>query len=73
MQSSLIQAYPPTVQQVRDCSWWWSYPPNGEPHVLQLDVVVGCIVHCVGGDVSRTFHASDWPGRWAPCLPPIHQ
>jgi hypothetical protein len=65
----LKQKTSPTVEQVRRYQWWWNYPSNGKPHVLQLDVSDGEIVHA-DEDASAPFDPQDWPGEWAPCIPP---
>lgn len=59
---------PPSVDDVRACSWWWSWEPAvTAPHVLHLDVEEGQIVYADDGDM---FNADLWGGMWAPCLPP---
>lgn len=59
----------PDVDQVREWSWWWNFPTNGKPHVLQLDVQGDEIVHA-DSNASAPFDPNDWPGEWAPCVPP---
>lgn len=65
---SLRRKEPPTVDEVANCQWWWSFPEDTSPHVLQLDVMDGQIVHAQ--DNGGFFDSADWPGKWAPCLPP---
>lgn len=57
----------PTVEEVRQCRYWWRYPKNGKPEVLVLDVVGGNI--CLYGTVIGLY-PEEWSGLWAPCLPP---
>lgn len=59
---------PPTVDEVEDCQWWWNFPKDTPPHVMQLDVADGKIVHAQ--DNGGLFDPTDWPGDWAPCVPP---
>ncbi len=71
---SLKRKSPPTVEEVRACAWWWNFPPDGySPHVLQLEVYAGYvsnddIIMCL--DLAAPFNVEDWPGEWAPCIPP---
>ena len=64
---ALRQAAAPTVDQVREHAWWWNFPVDGKPHVLQLDVEGAQVVRV---DAPSFLDPLDWPGDWAPCLPP---
>ena len=59
---------PPTVADVEGCEWWWNFPVDNPPHVMPLDVSEGKIYHAQ--DNGGLFEPADWPGEWAPCLPP---
>ena len=68
------RSVPPLLGEVRAWRWWWNRATDGSLHVLQLDVEDGTIVDvdlaessdCGGGRLDP----DDWPGQWAPCLPP---
>lgn len=66
-----IRDIPPTVEEVKECQYWWNFPPSGgPPHILNLDVddfLTEVEVIYNGGWV---FSPEDYPGKWAPCIPP---
>jgi hypothetical protein len=58
---------PPTVEEVTEHEWWWNSGGDGcLPHVMQLDVLDGLIIH-----EGYPLVPADWPGDWARCSPPI--
>ena len=59
---------PPTVEEVAQCQWWWNFPKENPPHVMQLDLSNNQIMHAQGA--GGVFDPADWPGEWAPCIPP---
>ena len=66
---------PPTVDDVKKYSWWWNKPANGhKPFILQLDIDDDQIIDIsLVGRVVKTstiFAPDDWPGEWAPAIPP---
>lgn len=66
---------PPTVDEVKVHQWWWNKPASGNPpHVLQLDVddgrIFDCAVDVCACTAEALFDPNDWPGEWAPCVPP---
>lgn len=65
------RAEPPTVDDVKAHAWWWNKPASGNPpHVLQLDVDdAGAVMHADMDD-GGVFNPADWPGDWAPAVPP---
>lgn len=60
----------PTVDEVRRCQWWWNFGPVTAPQVLRLDVDDDGAIVDVDSSGSYPFEPADWPGDWAPCLPP---
>ena len=67
--NAVRRAAPPTAGEVREGAWWWNFPPHGKPHVMGLDIDSDDVVYVVG-DSDFNFDPDDWPGDWAPCLPP---
>ena len=63
---------PPTVVDVTVWAWWWNFPANGNPpHVMQLDVdPSNDRIFRADSEDGGLFDPADWPGDWAPCLPP---
>lgn len=61
---------PPTLDEVRRCQWWWNFRPDTAPQVLRLDVDDDGVIVDVDSSGSYPFEPADWPGDWAPCLPP---
>lgn len=70
MPSMLWRADPPTAAEVRDNPWWWNQPPVGPAHVMLLDLNVDDEQMFVADSNGMPFDAKDWPGLWAPCVPP---
>lgn len=59
---------PPTVDEVKVHAWWWRKPANGNPpHVLHLDVGADKVIYI---DEELELDPDDWPGEWAPAVPP---
>ena len=66
----------PAADEVAEWPWWWNRAPDGDCRVLQLDIDAGSGEIVDVGDTSTNdctglFDPSDWPGYWAPCLPPL--
>lgn len=67
--------HPPTPDEVTEHQWWWNTPPDGEPHILQLDRDFGSGLifdagEATAGACAPPFDPSAWPGDWAPCMTP---
>lgn len=63
----------PTLEEVQAHAWWWNKPSDGAPpHVLHLGVEDGDIVDVNDGGTPIPLFPGDWPGEWAPALPPKH-
>lgn len=71
---------PPTIEEVRECAWWWVFPPEADEF---LEVVVGLEVKGytrpavfyatdgAGWHAGEPFEPSEWNDHeWAPCIMP---
>jgi len=60
----------PTFAEVEICKEWWRIPDDGrKPHVLILEIYRDAHYDILGHN-GGIFVADEWPGSWAPCLPP---
>ena len=68
--SSQIKDDPPTIEDVKIHQYWWNFPSSGNlPFVIQLDVdEEENVIYELPLNIK--FNVDDYPGKWAPCIPP---
>lgn len=62
----------PTVDEVRECQWWWNKSEDTEPFILQLDVDDD-VIEVLEGIGFEPLNPNNWGEYWSPAIPPAFE